>query len=186
MHPHWYQLTIKDTNVVKSGATFPLIGHSNNAWVRKYNGHQIMLVRGTHYKMGYQHRAMLAEEATETLRAYLSSVGESESEMQGLADASGISIGDVHADHAIPMLHHCSGFAVGGNATTDGKVYHTRSLEYGVTIADPDTGVTIQNNSVVIFREPNDGYTNVVPSWAGFIGSVDGMNEKKISIGEMG
>ena len=184
---------------------FSLIGHSNTAWVRKYNGHQIMLVRGTHYEMGYQHGAMLSEETKEDLRAYLNAVGQSESEllqvynrgapylpqdykdeMQGLSDSSGISIDDIHAAHTIPTLHHCSGFAVWGNATTDGKVYHTRSLDYGVTIADPDTGVTIQNNSVVIFREPDDGYANVVPSWAGFIGSVDGMNEKKISIGEMG
>ena len=84
--------------------------------------------------------------------------------MQGLVDASGITIEDIHAAYAIPAIHHWSGFAVWGNATIDGKVYRIRSLDYGVTIANPETEVTIKNNSVVIFIEPNNGYTNVVPT----------------------
>ncbi len=196
---------IPHKNEVRAVNTFGLVGHSNTAWVRKYGDHQIVFVRGTHYEMGYQHGAMLADEVYKTLYAYLNAVDESEEEllqvyangepylpqeykdeMQGLADGAQIDIDLIHAAHTIPTLHHCSGFAVWGNATVDGKVYHTRSLDYGVTIADPDTGETIQMFSEVIVRKPNNGYTSMIPAWAGFIGSVDGMNEKKISIGEMG
>ncbi len=184
---------------------FPLLNRSNTAWVMDYESDKLASVSGTHYEMGYQHGAMLPDETKQTMRGYLDYVPETVEEllevyekgepyisdeykweMEGLSDSTGVSLDEIQAVHSIPTLYHCSGFGVSGEATATGKVYHTRSLDYGVDIADPETGITLQMNSVTLFRHPNHGYGHVVPAWAGFLGGVDGMNEAKISIGEMG
>jgi dienelactone hydrolase len=70
-----------------------------------------------------------------------------------------------------------------GPATRDGKLYHTRSLDYALDIGNKKR---VQENSLVIVYEPDDGHAYVTIGWAGFLGCVSGMNAKGISIGEMG
>ena len=67
--------------------------------------------------------------------------------------------------------------------TRDGKLYHSRSLDYFL-----DMGITdrLQNHALLIVRVPDDGIPNAVPTWAGFLGAVTGMNLAGISIGEKG
>jgi hypothetical protein len=78
-----------------------------------------------------------------------------------------------------PELFHCSGFALYGKATGDGHLYHGRVLDYL-------RGVGLEQNAVVVVCQPDYGNSWVNLGYAGFIGSVTAMNEKGISIGEMG
>jgi hypothetical protein len=78
-----------------------------------------------------------------------------------------------------PELFHCSGFAVFGTATKDGKLYHGRVLDYMTTIGLQDAAVTF-----IVAPEGQIPFANV--GYAGFIGSVSGMNDQAISLGEMG
>lgn len=100
-------------------------------------------------------------------------------EMAGLAAGAGLAPEDIRAANFIPELFHCSGFAIAGDATVDGTLYHGRVLDYGV-----DWG--LQRHAVVIVAEPDGGIPFVNISYSGFIGSVTGMNARHISIGEMG
>lgn len=100
-------------------------------------------------------------------------------EMAGLAAGAGLEPQDIRAANFIPELFHCSGFAIAGDATADGTLYHGRVLDYGV-----DWG--LQRHAVVIVAEPDGGIPFVNISYSGFIGSVTGMNARHISIGEMG
>ncbi len=101
------------------------------------------------------------------------------SEMDGVADGSGVSRDDVQIINFLPELFHCSGFAVMDTATTDGTLYHGRVLDYAVDWQ-------LQDHAVLIVAEPAGGIPFVNVSYAGFIGSVSGMNARHVSIGEMG
>jgi hypothetical protein len=81
--------------------------------------------------------------------------------------------------NVLPELFHCSGFALFGKATKDGTLYHGRILDYM-------TNAGLQNHAVIIVAKPAgyNGFVNV--SFAGSLGSVTGMNARRISIGEMG
>ncbi len=81
--------------------------------------------------------------------------------------------------NVFPELFHCSGFAVFGNATKDGKLYHGRVLDYMTTIGLQDAATTF-----IVAADGMIPFANV--GYAGFIGSVSGMNLEKISLGEMG
>jgi hypothetical protein len=81
--------------------------------------------------------------------------------------------------NVFPELFHCSGFAVFGSATVDGKMYHGRVLDYMTTIGLQDACTTFIVRPEGLIPFANVGY-------AAFIGSVSGMNAEKISLGEMG
>jgi isopenicillin-N N-acyltransferase-like protein len=170
-------------------------------------GGKVLLVKGDPYEMGFQHGKLMAKEVTEDVQAYLhdwaiGKAGESLSslgkifdslrpfipqnyldEMRGLADGSGVPLKEIHLLHATPSRFHCTGAAAFGKATADGRLYHTRSLDYSLDIGDRKT---VQENAVVIIYQPSDGNAHAVLSFAGMIGCVSGMNEKGISIGEIG
>ncbi len=100
-------------------------------------------------------------------------------EMRAVADGAGVDFNILRRANTIPEFFHCSGFAVFGKATTDGTLYHGRILDYGVEVG-------LQDHPVVIIAEP-DGYCPFVNvSYAGFIGSVTGMNLNQLAFGEMG
>lgn len=81
--------------------------------------------------------------------------------------------------NVFPELFHCSGFAVFGSATQDGKLYHGRVLDYMTTIGLQDAATTF-----IVQADGQIPFANV--GYAGFIGSVSGMNAEAISLGEMG
>ncbi len=66
-----------------------------------------------------------------------------------------------------------------GSATKDGKLYHGRVLDYMTTIGLQDSATTF-----IVQPEGQFAFANV--GYAGFIGSVSGMNAEGISLGEMG
>ncbi len=85
----------------------------------------------------------------------------------------------IDALNVFPELFHCSGFALFGSATKDGKLYHGRVLDYMTMIG-------LQTAAVTFVIVP-DGQTPFVSvGYGGFTGCVTGMNAKKISLGEMG
>jgi predicted choloylglycine hydrolase len=166
---------------------------------------RVLLLAGTPKEMGLQHGKLLASEVLLVLsevlawtarrgcdRACLAKILDAHAphtpdayaqEMEGLAEGSGASLELIRLVHAMPERFHCSGAAVRGPATRDGKLYHTRSLDYSL-----DIGVTsrLQNHALLIVRRPTDGVASAVPAWAGFLGAVTGLNTEGIGIGEMG
>ena len=100
-------------------------------------------------------------------------------EMQGIADGAGMDVQDIIVANFIPELFHCSGFALSGSATKDGTLYHGRILDYGCDWR-------LQEHAVLTVAEPAGKIPFVNVTYAGFVGSVTGMNAEKISIGEMG
>ena len=100
-------------------------------------------------------------------------------ELRGVADGCGLDVQDVTAANFIPEMFHCSGFALSGSATKDGTLYHGRILDYGC-----DWG--LQEHAVLTVAEPDGKVPFVNVTYAGFIGSVTGMNSRQVSIGEMG
>jgi hypothetical protein len=100
-------------------------------------------------------------------------------EMRGIADGAGMDVQDIIVANFIPELFHCSGFAVSGSATKDGTLYHGRILDYGCDWR-------LQEHAVLTVAEPRGRIPFVNVTYAGFVGSVTGMNAERISIGEMG
>jgi isopenicillin-N N-acyltransferase like protein len=100
-------------------------------------------------------------------------------EMQGLADALETDAQTVFVANSVPELFHCSGFALLGEITEPGTLLHGRVLDYGVDWK-------LQDHAVLVIAEPNGRIPYVNVTYAGFIGSVTGMNNEQVSIGEMG
>jgi len=100
-------------------------------------------------------------------------------EMKSLARTSELPEWKVIAANLIPELFHCSGFALLKQATAENKLYHGRILDYA-------TDWHLQEHAVLMIVEPAGKIPFVNVAYAGFIGSVTGMNLKQISIGEMG
>ena len=100
-------------------------------------------------------------------------------EIDAMADAAGIDRQEARLANFFPELFHCTGFSLFGKATRDGHMYHGRVLDYL-------KGVGLEQNAIVIVYQPDYGNAWVNLGYAGFIGSVTAMNEKGISIGEMG
>ncbi len=186
------------------------IARCGEGWLEEIGGYAVLHLKGTPYELGYQHGALLKERVRSNLDNILkrdesvkiASVGPFDvkagavirtivgiqkpyvptyytDEMQGLADGAGLTLDEVQVANFLPELFHCSGFAVMNSATADGTLYHGRVLDYAI-----DWG--LQDHAVVMIVEPDQGIPFVNVSYAGFIGSVTGMNARHISIGEMG
>jgi hypothetical protein len=174
-------------------------------------GYRVLHVKGEPYEMGYQQGALLRDDIRENIR-FLFDVKAKEmtldvkgvklldprrviqgivsqqrkfiperffDEMRGIADGAGVDVQDVVVANFIPELFHCSGFALSGSATKDGTLYHGRILDYGCDWR-------LQEHAVLTIAEPRGRIPFVNVTYAGFIGSVTGMNAERISIGEMG
>ncbi len=100
-------------------------------------------------------------------------------ELQGVADGSGMDLQEIINANFIPEMFHCSGFALSGTATKDGTLYHGRVLDYGCDWR-------LQEHAVLVVGEPEGKIPFVNVTYAGFIGSVTGMNAEHVSLGEMG
>jgi len=197
------------------GATFlrggEILKREGKGYLEKIDGLLVLHVRGTPYEMGFQHGKLLADHVEKLVRSMVYDKGGREvvlpgvgtkqrikdlvwtifkaqkpfykkrflAEMKGLADGARLPERDVFIANHIPELFHCSGFALMGKATRDGELYHGRVLDY-------DTDSHLQDHAVVIVAEPEgrNAFANV--TFAGFIGSVTGLNEKHIAVGEMG
>lgn len=101
-------------------------------------------------------------------------------ELHAIADAiPNVSRAELELANIFPEYFHCSGFAVFGSATKDGSLFHGRVLDYMTMIG-------LQDSAVTFVVQPAEGHAFVNVGYPGFIGSVTGMNDQKISLGEMG
>jgi hypothetical protein len=187
------------------------IARCGAGFLEEVDGTRVLHVKGTPYEMGFQQGTLLrddiralvrflfdvkAKKATLELggmklldpkRAILGIAATQKKfvperfaeELRGVADGCGLDVQDVTAANYIPEMFHCSGFALSGSATRDGTLYHGRILDYGC-----DWG--LQEHAVLTVAEPEGKIPFVNVTYAGFIGSVTGMNSRQVSIGEMG
>lgn len=196
---------------VTSIASAETIARCGQGWLERVDGTLVLHLKGTPYEMGYQHGALLKEHVRQNMHTLLNVKAAEHTiveiatikvtpragiemilkiqkpyidpryleEIAGVAAGAEIAVADVTAANFIPELFHCSGFALCDSATTDGEMLHGRVLDYAV-----DWG--LQDHAVVIVCEPDGRIPWVNVSYAGFIGSVTGMNAAQISVGEMG
>lgn len=168
---------------------------------------RVLFLRGTPEEMGQQQGAMVKHEVHVLVDRILYGVGVASSlakgrwffgeieeaegrlqkfmdprylrEMDAMADAAGLPREEMRLANYFPELFHCSGFALMGPATEGGHLYHGRVLDYL-------KGVGLEQNACVTVVQPDVGNAWVNVGYCGFIGSVTAMNEKGISMGEMG
>jgi isopenicillin-N N-acyltransferase-like protein len=187
-----------------------LVARCGQGYLERVDGHLVLHVKGSPYEMGYQHGALLKNEIKSLVHHLFEVKGKEakidfmgmklspkevvvsinkyqkdfipqrfHEELKGIADAVGMSVDDVAAANGIPELFHCSGFALLGPATETGEVLHGRVLDYAVDWR-------LQEHAVVVIGEPTGRIPFVNVTYAGFIGSVTGMNAETVSLGEMG
>ena len=100
-------------------------------------------------------------------------------ECRAMAAAAKITERDAVCGNFFPELFHCSGVAVRGKASADGRVVHARVLDY---MRD----INLQKYTVVQVFLPEGGIPWVSVGYAGFLGTVTAMNARGLAIGEMG
>jgi hypothetical protein len=184
-----------------------LVATSGKGRLEMIDGTRVLFLMGTPEEMGKQHGKLLNGPIHDVANRILYGVGVGSSfakgnwfideiegaearlephmdprylrEMDAIAKACDMHPQEARLANFFPELFHCSGFALMNGATKDGHVYHGRVLDYM-------RGVGLEQNAVVIVHQPDVGHAWVNISYAGFVGSVTAMNEKGISIGEMG
>ena len=184
-----------------------LTGTAGAGRLEQHDGTRVLFLSGTPQEMGRQHGSLLGPEIRRVVDRILYGVGVGSSfgkgrwffgeieeavrrttpfidprhlaEMDAIATAAGLESEEVRLANYFPELFHCSGFALLGKASRDGRIYHGRVLDYL-------RGVGLEENAVVIVSRPDQGNAWVNISYAGFIGSVTAMNDKQLCLGEMG
>jgi isopenicillin-N N-acyltransferase like protein len=180
-----------------------LVATHGPARLEKVGDDRVLYLKGSHHEMGIQHGTLLKDEIVEAagvLRAvgtlawkgnFQVSIADAWEraaphiptrfleEMEGMAEATGLSIEQVREFSIFPELFHCSGFALWGDATADGSLLHGRVLDYM-----RDAG--LDKYACVIVHEPDGGIPFVNVAYTGMLGSVTGMNAEGVVIGEMG
>jgi len=180
------------------------VPHGELRWIE---GQRVVLLHGTPGQVGTAHGQLLRSEAQACIDSVLHAFGTVQTirtgrwfrhdlegaytrlsphipsrhkqETRSLAGSLQLDTQLVQALNVFPELFHCSGFALFGRATRDGKLYHGRVLDYMTTIGLQDAATTF-----VVKVDGRIPFANV--GYAGFIGSVSGMNARGVSLGEMG
>lgn len=175
--------------------------------LRWVDGQRVCLLTGTPEQIGEAHAALLRTESLKTIDSVLHSFGlvntirtgrwfrhdldaayhrlaphipeDHQRETAALAKGLGLDEHLVQTLNVFPELFHCSGFAVFGSATKAGTLYHGRVLDYMTTIGLQDSATNF-----IVAVDGKIPFANV--GYAGFIGSVTGMNAQSVSLGEMG
>lgn len=180
------------------------VDHGQLRWI---GGQRVAILRGTPEQIGLAHGQLLQAESQRCVDSVLYAFGtvhtirtgrwfrhdldaayarlspyipdDHQRETQALAAALKLDTQLVRSLNVFPELFHCSGFAVFGKATADGKLYHGRVLDYMTAIGLQDAATTF-----IVAVDGKIPFANV--GYAGFVGSVSGMNQQAISLGEMG
>jgi hypothetical protein len=191
---------------VATGETKVLATHGRGR-LEDHDGTRVLFLAGTPEQMGAQHGKLLKRQVRDLVDRVLYGVGVGSSfakgrwffgeieecqarigkfidprylrEMDAIARAAGCDKQEIRLANFFPELFHCSGFALMGDATLGGRIYHGRILDYL-------KGIGLEQNATVIVYQPDKGHAWVNVGYAGLVGSVTAMNEEHISIGEMG
>lgn len=184
-----------------------VLARSGEGRLELRDGTRVLFLKGTPEEMGKQHGTLMKKEVHHLVDRILYGVGVGSSlakgrwffgeiedaqarlqpfvsepylrEMDALAKASDLRIEEVRLANFFPELFHCSGFALFGEATAGGRMFHGRVLDYM-------KGVGLEQNACVMIMQPEGRNAWVNLGYAGFLGTVTAMNEKHIGIGEMG
>jgi len=196
-------VTVNSNSTSSSNPNRRLLAIYGKAYLESIGGLVVLHVNGSPYEMGYQngflleaaHKAMIDHSIQKMIDdgySYEYQVSCSQAmephipqeyiqEMQGLADGAGVNYTDVLLMHTnVDMQMYgtgwtgCSGFAVFGNATIDGHLYHGRNLDW--TLPSQPVGL-------VTVHEPESGNAFVNVGLFGYIGVFSGMNKRGISLG---
>ena len=101
-------------------------------------------------------------------------------ELRGLADGAGVPLRELYRLHAVPdRTYSCSNFAAWGKATARGRLVHMRNLDWNI-------GAGIQRFAAVFVVRPAGKHAFLNIGWAGFIGVLSGVNDQRISVGQVG
>lgn len=191
-------------------ASADVVARCGQGYLELIDGYRVLHLKGNPYEMGFQQGTLLKDECRSLIhelfevkakeadidlfglkvspRQAVSTIFRLQrgyipsrfiEEMEGLAAGVGVPVEDVFTANAIPELFHCSGFALQREIVADNTLLHGRVLDYG-------TDWKLQEHAVLVVAEPDQGIPFVNVTYAGFIGSVTGMNAKGVSIGEMG
>jgi isopenicillin-N N-acyltransferase like protein len=182
-----------------------ILSSLGSAFLKQEKGQTVLHVKGSPYEMGYQHGKLLKDQVQRNIQFYIDKTEKNDSvpagrvkeflqhipqvlkhtperfieEMKGLAEGAEVPFEKIVLLNLFPEMFHCSGITARKEASHDGSLYHVRILDYSI-------GKNLQSTAVLIVAEPLDGISFLNVSYAGFIGSVTGMNSKKISVGEIG
>ncbi|MBW7863332.1 MAG: peptidase C45 [Candidatus Hydrogenedens sp.] len=204
---HWLAGTSDAPDMVPATIAAPaprvLLREHGPAYLEQIGDERVLHLKGTHYDMGFQHGALMKDEIMEASAKILAvgnlswkgnfqaSLDEAwnrtspflpekyKEEIRGMADATGLSVQQVQNFTIFPELFHCSGFALWGTATADGELLHGRVLDYMRSAG-------LDKYSLIIIQEPEGANAFVNVAYSGMIGSVTGMNDRQIGVGEMG
>ncbi len=198
------EIALPGAELTAPATTAREVPHGKLEWAE---GLRVVTLHGSPEEIGKAHGELLAVEANRCVDSVLHVVGAVETirggvwfrkklddaaarlaphiperhlrETEALATALHLDPGLVAVVNVFPELFHCSGFAVSGSATTDGTLYHGRVLDYM-------TEIGLQDAAAAFVVAPEGQIPFVTIGYAGFIGSVSGMNAQGISLGEMG
>ncbi len=207
---HCLLLAMTLLGVADARAESKTVARCGQGFLEEVDGYRVLHVKGSPREMGYQQGVLLKDHVREEVRFLFDvkakelKLGEGErridpktvigtialiqrrfvpkrfhEELEGLAEGAGMSLQDVTVANFIPEMFHCSGFALSGSATKGGTLLHGRILDYGCDWH-------LQDHAVLMVAEPDGKIPFVNVTYAGFIGSVTGMNAEHVSVGEMG
>ena len=147
------------------------------------------------------HFEELFDEAYERQRPFIPQ--EYVDEMHGLAHGSKMPLRIIHGIHALPEIGEwggkkkikavvkmmmngelgtsCSNFCAMGHSTADGNFYTVRVLDWGLHRVSK-----LHKYPLISVNMPEHGLAYANIGWVGFLGAISGMNEKGITLGEMG
>ena len=208
-----FSIATSETKNIDKKYIYSISSSLNGGWLEEQNGVKILHLNGSYYDMGYQHGFLLKDEIRESMRTQLVffdnhgysyekilGIGnimnnylppEYIEEMQGMAKGADMPSDDILVINTMPALLNivfaeaCCEISLWGNATTDGKLLHVRSWDWNLYLLDPETGISLQENMVLIVRTPEEGYASLsAPENPGAVTSWNGVNEKGIVIGE--
>lgn len=198
------EVALPSMRLIEPSRKEQVVDHGKLSWV---DGSRVVLLRGTPEQIGTAHGKLLKTEAMRCIDSVVHMFGTIQTvatgrwfpddlasaykrlsphiperhkvETRALARSLDVDEQLLETTNVFPELFHCSGFALFGKATQDGKLYHGRVLDYMTVIGLQDAATTF-----IIAPEGCIPFANI--GYAGFIGSVSGMNTEKISLGEMG
>ena len=182
-----------------------VVEKEGSGYLEKDQEQLIIHLKGSPYELGFQHGKLLKNKIADVVDRFIDTPPKNEfgrdrlkefklalpmiiphiperfiQELHGLADGSGIPYDKILLLNLYPEMFHCVGITVSGKATKNQELYHVRVLDYGVAKKQ------LQDAAVLMIVEPQEGYPFLNVSYAGFIGVVTGMNNQKISLGEIG
>jgi hypothetical protein len=180
-----------------------LLREHGPAYLEQIGNDRVLHLEGSYYDMGFQHGTLMKDEIVQAAARIMAigniswkgnfaeSLDEAwnrtsphlpekyKEELKGMADATGLPLADVQRFTIFPELFHCSGFALWGKATADGELLHGRVLDYMRSAG-------LDQWALVIIQKPQGANAFVNVAYSGLVGSVTGMNDQQVGVGEMG